>query len=77
MAERCNHVAAVMFRVKEAVSTGLTNPSCTSSVNEWLSCRKDIKPIKIEDVNFDRENFAQRGKMKDPLWPVQRKNSTR
>ena len=40
--ETCNHVAAAMFRVEAAVRTGLTNPSCTSSANECLPCRKDI-----------------------------------
>ena len=64
MGEKCNHVAAAIFRVKAAVHTGLTNPSCISSENEWLPCRKEIEPIKIKDLNFDREDFAQRGKKK-------------
>ena len=34
MGETCNHVAASMFRVEAVVGTGLTHPSCTSSVNE-------------------------------------------
>ena len=58
MGETCNYVAAAMFRV-EAVRTGLTNPSCTSFC---LPYRKDIEPAKIKDLNFDREDFAQRGK---------------
>ena len=44
-----------------------TNPLCTSSSNEWLPCRKDIEPTKIKVLNFDREDFAQRGKKKRPL----------
>ena len=67
MGKLCNHVAAAMFRVEAAVRTGLTNPSCTSSANEYLPCRKDIKPTKIKDLNFDREDFAQRGKKKRSL----------
>ena len=67
MVETCNHVAAAMFQVEVAVHTGLTNPSCTSSANESLSCRKDIEPTKIKDLNFDWEDFAQRGKKKRPL----------
>ena len=67
MGKLCTHVAAAMFRVEAAVRTGLTNPSCTSSANEYLPCRKDIKPTKIKDLNFDREDFAQRGKKKRSL----------
>ena len=67
MGETCNHVAAAMFRVEAVVRTGLTNPSCTSSANEWLPCRKDIEPTKIKDLNFDREDFAHRAKKERPL----------
>ena len=58
MGDMFNHVAAAMFRMEAAVRTGLTNPSCTSSANEWLPCRKDIEPTKIKDLNFVREDFA-------------------
>ena len=75
MGETCNHVAAAMFRVEAAVRTGLTNPSCASSANEWLLYRKDIELIKTKDLNFIGEGFAQRGKKKRSLV-VQRKNST-
>ena len=46
--ETCNHVAAATFRVETAVGTGLTNPSYTSSANEWLPCRNDIEPQKLK-----------------------------
>ena len=75
MGEMCDHVAVATFRVKAVVRTGLTNPSWTSSVNEWLQCRKDQELTIIKDLNFDKEDFAQRGKKKRPL--AQRKNSTR
>ena len=48
MGEMRNHVAAVIFRLEAAVRTGLTNPSCTKSANEWLPCREDIEPTKIK-----------------------------
>ena len=67
MGDMFNHVAAAMFRMEAAVRTGLTNPSCTSSANEWLPCRKDIEPTKIKDLNFDREDFAHRAKKERPL----------
>ena len=57
MGETCNHVTAAMFGVGTAVCTGLTNPSCISSANEWLPCRKDIGPTKrsrtCKNLNFD------------------------
>ena len=53
--------------MEAAVPTGLTNPSCSSSANELLPCRKDIEPTKIKDLNFDREDFAWRGKKKRSL----------
>ena len=56
-----------MFRKEAAVCTGLRNPSCTSSANEWLPCRKDIEATKIKDLNFDREDFEQRDKKKKLL----------
>ena len=60
-------VAAAIFRVDAAVRTGLTKPSCTSPVNEWLPCRKDIEATKIKSLTFDWEDFAQRGKKKSHL----------
>ena len=65
--ETCNHVAAAVFRVEEAVRTGLTNPSCTSSANEWVLCRKDIDLTKVKDLNFARKDFAQQGEKRRPL----------
>lgn len=68
MGETCNHVAAAMFHIEAAVRTGLTNPSCTSSANEWLPCRKNVEqPLKLKDINFSREDFAERGKKKRAL----------
>lgn len=74
MGQTCNHVAAAMYRVEAAVRNGLTNPSCTSSVNEWLPCRKDVAPCKIKDLNFNREDFAQRGKKKRSLVATPKRN---
>ena len=66
MGEACNHVAVAMFGVEAAVRTGLTNPSCISSANKWLPCRKYMEPNR-KDLNFDREDFAQHGKKKRSL----------
>ena len=71
--ETRNHIAAAMFRVEAAVPSGLSSTSCTSSSNEWLPCKKDIKPKKIKDINFGREDFAQRAIKKKTLVDCQKK----
>ena len=68
MGQSCNHVAAAIFRVEAAVRNGLANPSCTSSSNEWLPCRKEVEPSKIKNLNFNREGFVDRGKQKRSLF---------
>ena len=62
MGEKCNHVAAAMYRVEAAVWIGLTNPACTSNANEWLPNQKTIEPKKTKDLDFSIEAFGQRGK---------------
>ena len=56
MGQSCNHVAAAAFRVEAAARNN--KPSCTSSSNEWLPCRKEVEPSKIKSVNFNREGFG-------------------
>ena len=73
MGETWNHIAAAMFPEDAAVCTCLTNPSYTSSANEWLPFRKNIEPTKIKNLNFDREDFPQRGKKKRPLVSIPKK----
>ena len=55
--EECHHAAAAIFRSEATVCSGYI-PSYTGSANEWLPCRKDIEPIKIKDLNFDRVDSA-------------------
>ena len=73
MSETCNHVAAAMFRIEAAVRLGLTNPACTSSANKRLPCHKEVAPVKIKNLNFDREDFGQRGKKKRSLVSAPKK----
>ena len=38
---------------------------------EWIPNRKDVQPAKIKDLNFNRNEFAQRGKKrKKMLWTL-------
>ena len=64
--QSCNHVAAAMYRIEASVRNGLTNPSCTSTANYWFPNHKDVQPMKVEYMNFGREDFCQRGKKKLP-----------
>ena len=73
MGQTCNHVAAAMYRIEAAVRNGLTNPSCTSSANQWLQNHHDVVPTKIKDLNFSREDFVQRGKKKRSLVDTPKK----
>jgi hypothetical protein len=70
----CNHVAAALFRIEAAVRNGLTNPSCTSSASEWLPCRKEVKPMKVKDMNFDRHDFGIIGKKKNSTLSTPKKH---
>ena len=72
--QSCNHVAAAVFRVEAAVKNGLTNPSLTSSSNEWLPCRKKVGPNKIKNLNFNREGSGDRDKQKRSLISTPKKN---
>ena len=74
MSQTCNHVASAMFRIEAAVRHGFTNPACTSLPSEWLPNRKKVTWKKVKDMDFSREDFAQRGKVKRPLVSIQRKN---
>ena len=73
MSQTCNHVASAMFRIEAAVRHGFTNPACTSLPSEWLPNRKKVTWKKVKDMDFSREDFAQRGKVKRPLVSIQRK----
>ena len=67
MGQPCNNVAAAMYRIEAAVRNGLTNPSCASEANQWLSNNKDVQLMKVKDMNFGREDFCQRGRINDCL----------
>jgi len=64
MPQTCNHVVSAMFRIEAAVRIGLTNPSCTSVLSQWLPYRKEVLWKKGKDMDFSREDFAQGGKVK-------------
>ena len=74
MSSTCNHVAAALFRVEAAMRLGLTNPACTTKACEWLPNRKDVQPVKIKDLNFNRDDFAKRGKKRKKMLSTPKRN---
>ena len=73
--QSCNHVAAAIYRIEAAaVKNGLTNPSCYSTVNQWLPNHKDVQPIKVKDMNFGREDFVSERRRNDNFCRHQRKD---
>ena len=73
MGKTCNIVAAGLFRIESMVRLGLTNPSCTSKPNEWLPCRKEVTPMKVKDINFNRDDFNRRGRRAKSLISTPKK----
>ena len=53
---------------------GLINPACTTKACEWLPNRKDAQPVKIEDLNFSRDDFAKRGKKRKKMLSTPKRN---
>ena len=73
MSSTCNHIAAALFRVEAAMRLGLINPACTTKPCEWLPNRKEVKPVKVKDLNLGRDEFAKRGKRKKGIQTTQKK----
>ena len=73
MGSTCNHIVAALFRVEAAMRLGLINPACTTKPCEWLPNRKDVKPVKVKDLNLNREDFNKRGKTSKKLLPTPKK----
>ena len=70
----CNHVAAALFRVEAAMRLGLSNPACTTKPCEWLPNRSSVKPCKAKNINFNRDDFAKRGKQVKKINSTPKKN---
>ena len=57
----CNHIAALLFRIESAVTTGVTNPSKTSLCCEWViqsRVKIDITPTKAEELFFSNSKYT-------------------
>ena len=57
----CNHIAALLFRIESAVTTGVTNPSKTSLCCEWVipsGIKIDMTPTKAEELFFSNSKYT-------------------
>ena len=60
--QTCNHIAAALCRIEEAVRMGLTNPSCTKTACEWLPKNKLVKQVKLKNLKLSMGDFGRRGR---------------
>ena len=58
----CNHIAALLFRVEAAISTGANDPTCTSVLAKWNipATKKQIEPDVISSFLCQQENYNKR-----------------
>ena len=54
---------------------GLINPACTKKACEWLHNRKNVNPVKIKDIDLNRQDFRKRGKTVKRLLKTPKKNT--
>ena len=58
----CNHVAGMLFRTEAAVITGVTKPTCTSRLSEWVIPSKncDCEPGRISSCLLRKTTARKR-----------------
>ena len=56
----CNHVAGLLlFRVKSAVMTGVTKPTCTDRLARWKipKAKTELKPGLVSSLTFEKDHY--------------------
>ena len=58
----CNHVAGMLFRIEAAVITGVTNPTCTSRLSEWVvpSSKANVQPGRMSDMVVIKDHYKKK-----------------
>ena len=60
--QTCNHVIAVAYKVEFAITKDYHNPSSTSMSCKWNEAgRKDIRPLKIKDMDLRGASYHKGG----------------
>ena len=52
----CNHIVAALYKIEFANREGFTDPSCTEELCGWNKSLKEIKPMKIKDMDIQEHN---------------------
>ena len=60
----CNHIVAALYKINFANENGLTNPACTDELCKWNTSAKQIKPMKIKDMDIREHNSENEEKKK-------------
>ena len=57
-----NHVAGMLFRIEAAVITGITKPTCTSQLSEWVipSKKTNVDPGKLSDFVIRKDHYRKK-----------------
>ena len=58
----CNHVAGMLFRIEATVITGVTKPTCTSRLSEWVIPSKncDLEPGRISSMLIKKDHYKKK-----------------
>ncbi|CAC5370027.1 unnamed protein product [Mytilus coruscus] len=60
LAQTCNHVIAVLYKIQFATNMGYNDPSCTSVPCGWnTSTKKNVQPCRLSDLNLRRDNRSK------------------
>ena len=60
----CNHVVAALYKINHANENGLNDPACTDILCKWNASVKEVKPMKIKDMDIKEYNKANEMKVK-------------
>ena len=59
----CNHIDAALYKIEFANREGFTDPSCTEELCGWNKNLKEIKPVKIKDMDTQEHNREKQNKL--------------
>ncbi|VDI60598.1 Hypothetical predicted protein [Mytilus galloprovincialis] len=60
MAQTCNHVIAVLYKLEYATTMGYNNLACTSQPCGWnSSTKKDVKPCRLSELSLRCDNRSK------------------
>ena len=58
----CNHTGTALYKIEFANWKGFTDPSCTEELCGWNKNLKEIKPMKIKDMDIQKHDHEKENK---------------